>query len=75
MSFRPYENLPVKRQIDFSETKKGINAHSLLSSVCAVEEGLTEQEALVDSKLTEIKEKVGGYLFYFVLAERHWQGD
>ena len=64
MSFRPYENLPVKRHLDFSEPKKGINAQFLLSRVSAVEEGLTEQETFVDGKLSDIKDKVSCHFFH-----------
>lgn len=41
---------PVKRQIDFSDSKN-VNVNALLSRVNMIDEGLHDQEAMVDSKL------------------------
>ena len=48
----------MKRQIDFSEPPK-VNVSSLLHRVFQVEEGLSENESMVDRKLSSLKDKVG----------------
>ena len=48
----------MKRQIDFSEPPK-VNVSGLLHRVSQVEEGLSENESLVDRKLSNLKDKVG----------------
>ena len=60
VSFRPYDAAPsVKQQIDFTEHPPKVNVSGLLHRVSQVEEGLSENESLVDRKLSHLKDKVG----------------